>query len=133
MSNRLFVAFACNDPDNGHCRERFEMFNAVLRGGDTVELERGWPMTVRFLDAAKPGRKVTEIRVGRRKFSAVGPMTEWYGNWCWDAVEMSEYFAALLLEYLRENGFTICAGPADIYDAYSAGRAMTAEMLEASA
>lgn len=103
---RLLLSFACNDPADGSCLNRFDQFRIEREDPwDETQLE-GRPMVVRFHETTR------YLQVGRRSFPAKGFAT-WVGNWCWDGARVDEKAGKQVVDYLLAKGFEYTVGPAE--------------------
>jgi len=99
----IFVAFACNDGDNGGWRGTVEAVAFTGRDNQSIdfELSRGSAPRLAVGDGW--------LRFMRRRLGFVSS-TQWYGNWCWNGYRLYHGDAAILLkEMLRSRKFT-CDG-----------------------
>lgn len=92
------VMLACNDPDNG----RFVGIVDMIEVGDEfLELEGHARLTVN--PSVRGVVRADMVRLGRYRYR-YRSYIKWYGNWCWDRIEMEAEEAAKLLNNLRRSG-----------------------------
>lgn len=99
------VSLCCNDPSNGEFSGRL-----ISVSVEDLKIEHTYDegCAVGFAD----GR----VRISRRMFRHQGRKS-WYGNWCWEAVQMERAETWRLLEYLRASGLWRChMGPTELYN-----------------
>ncbi len=100
------IMLAVNDPDNGNFTGKIEKVEFIIRAKDwtpaALELDNQFwpPATVVFKPPFKKHKR-TYVKIGRRKYPIDGYGT-WVGNWCWNVVVVSPYWAAKIANYLME-------------------------------
>lgn len=103
------ISIACNHPDNGHFRGRFDSLHYGNEQDMELQHTYWWHgVRVRYLGDGK-------VRISRRVFRFVREK-EWFGNWCWNGLWMEVKEARRLLRYLRDSGDWHCeAGPQRLF------------------
>lgn len=99
------VAFCCND-QRGNETGRVDAIDFSDSRGHEARLTgpalRFW-LWVNSIATTNP---LARVKVGRRFFDITPHSYKYgYGNWCWDAVTMSQAESKRLLAYLLERGF----------------------------
>lgn len=100
----IIVMLACNDPHNGHCRNRCDSIHV----GSSNSIELHGPEIRTNISGNK-------VRLGRRIFRHVG-MGTWVGNWCWDAAWVEPETCVEILNWLVERGFECECAESSIFD-----------------
>ena len=130
----ITVSFACNNPDNGLFLGKvaaIEIHGAVC----SIELEGPhFPdpsNTFREVDLppGSPDRCDRGFKLGHHTFPCYG-YKSWYGNWCWDAVQMTDVDVLNLLRTLRDLKYRCTAGDANLAEAYDNGLELTPKLAQ---
>jgi len=123
MSRRIRISFACNDPANGIFTGRVDGINveSLYQIGSTA-----WDASLEHRHVE--GVTITvdhqrnRFRIHRVWFPFVRRIP-WFGNWCWEAFEMTRPQAKQLLLLMRERRCWSCdEGPKAFYRWWNKGR-----------
>lgn len=119
------IAYACNNPDNGCDTGYSERVCISLSNGgySDIELVGGRVKTETHLD---PTDRSYRLQVGRLIVAATG-YRYGYGNWCWDAIDVSDVSARRIFNYLMKLKHWHCEeGPDKLFEAFNARRRVNA-------
>lgn len=115
----MIVHLACNDWRNGSPQGWADAVKvgalSFVGGRVSVALEKPHDLS----------RFPLRLRVGHVQVPALA-YREWYGNWCWDAVEVRKVDALRIVNYLlRRQTWHIEEAPSELYDRLTARKALT--------
>lgn len=118
------IMLAVNDPRNGQPTGRV---HGLEIPPETISLEAPHPAP---LGGISRRRNLLRIAGTTYRYLARVP---WYGNWCWDLVEVSDEDAVDILDRLRKSErWTITAGEHAVFDKWERGEKISAADLELS-
>jgi hypothetical protein len=110
----IVVSLCCRDGNGNHEGRLYK----ISIGEFEMELDFMEGVELAYLDPDKnPKWYPAYIKVIDRIFP-VTSCRQYYGNLCWDGVEMSPYTVIALLNYLMTFGFTPECAPTELYEAF---------------
>lgn len=120
----MILALCCNDYRNGNFTGILQTLELEYKGEHLIRLEVDCRMSVNYVIWQNNQQGV---RISRRAFP-IRAQQSWYGNWCWDAVDVSPKTALQIINYIRQKCH-IEEGIQNLWEAFRADRDITLDDL----
>jgi hypothetical protein len=121
MNRSITVMLCTNNPDNGMDTGRCSAVR--LNGDSSMQIEcqyADWEPRCYVKDG--------ELRFSRRRLPC-SHETDWVGNWCWRAVQMTPAVALDFVRHLREIGWRIDEAESNFFRLWNSGETIRASDL----